>query len=418
MAGTEASTTTVGQPGRYISHKALMQIDPLRKDHAHFIVAHNEVIQRSTDFYNRGFGKFEDNSFIVVSFQVNAKRRKVIFTAAFSEAIPSTKQEAQEQFLAKFKDDLMAEINRVKAIREIADEANVIWTVGKKPIIPPSSVEPEAVIPRTNAEWVSGIYVASELLQAFKTATKLIESGGQINVMMVGPSGYGKTSIPEAMAEANGMKFHRVNCAAVRDPEQWFGYPEARDGETVFERTELTKIIEDGNAVIVLDEYNRVEPWMHNILFPLLDHARRTTIHNYDVVCGDGIIFVATMNMGFQYTGTFAMDQAMTNRFDLVLKVGPLPANVETALLVKRTEIDSELAKLVVKAMRELRELAVVSDIGIDASTRTSLKISRLMSSGLMSMSAAFAAVIINTVDEEAAKRIIDTVSLVTSISR
>ena len=108
----------------------------------------------------------------------------------------------------------------------------------------------------------------------------------------------------------------------------------------------------------------------------------------------------------------------MTNRFDLVLKVGPLPPNVEASLLVKRTEIEKESARLVVKAMRELRQLAVVSDIGIDASTRTSLKISRLMSSGLMSMSDAFAAVIINTVDEEAAKRIIDTVSLVTSISK
>ena len=124
------------------------------------------------------------------------------------------------------------------------------------------------------------------------------------------------------------------------------------------------------------------------------------------------------MNLGFQYTGTFAMDQAMTNRFDLVLKVGPLPGSVEASLLVKRTEIEKESAQLVVKAMKELRQLAIVSDIGIDASTRTSLKISRLMSSGLMSMSAAFAAVIINTVDEEAAKRIIDTVSLVTSISR
>lgn len=233
---------------------------------------------------------------------------------------------------------------------------------------------------------IDGMRIRSRDLEVMKAMRTLANANTASNMLFIGPSGAGKTSIPEAFAKASGMKFLRLNCAVVRDPEEWFGYREAQDASTVFVPTEFTKLVREGNAVIVMDEFNRVEGWLHNTLLPMLDHARRTVVHNEEIVVGNGVIFVATMNLGGRFTGTFLTDAAVMNRFDAIVHVDYLPFAEEASVLMERIGLSANDASTVVKIVSALRQLDKTADIGIDVSTRTALKIASLFKSSELPM--------------------------------
>jgi hypothetical protein len=168
-----------------------------------------------------------------------------------------------------------------------------------------------------------------------------------------------------------------MNCASIRDPEEWFGYREARDGSTVFIRSNFMKLKEAGNVIMVLDEFNRLEPWLHNTLFPLLDDAGATTIHDETFCIGSGVIVVGTINTGYKYTGIFELDEAILNRFDHHLEVGPMPHREEVKVLTKRTGISEDFVNQIVKTANILRQKQIV------CSTATTLRIARMVVNGM-----------------------------------
>jgi hypothetical protein len=235
------------------------------------------------------------------------------------------------------------------------------------------------VIKGKDKDLLNGYYIDDETRRVFTTAHKMStrQPDTAVKVMMVGASGYGKTTVPKLFAQATGMNFYRMNCATVRDPEEWFGYREAVDGSTKFFRSEFAKAIEAGNLVVVLDEFNRLEPWLHNTLFPLLDDDGKTVVHDEEFSIGPNVIVVGTINSGYKYTGTFELDEALLNRFEFIIEVGPMPKNKEVKVLKQRTGLDSERAKLIVKAASDLRRLDVV------CSTRTTLLVSGMVVAGL-----------------------------------
>lgn len=245
---------------------------------------------------------------------------------------------------------------------------------------------------------LTGYYIDNEARLTFNTLARMsaAKPDKPAKLMMVGPSGYGKTTIPELFAQAIGKKFYRMNCASIRDPEEWYGYREARDGSTVFVKSELIKCMEEGNVVVVLDELNRVEPWLHNTLFPLLDHAAKTTVHDQTFGVGSGVIVVGTINTGNRYTGTFQMDEALLNRFDMILEVGPLPYEEEVEVLVKRTGVEQDEAQVIVKVANIMRQTDVV------CSTSTTLRIANMVCAG-MDLRQAFESAVIRRVPRDQA---------------
>ena len=229
---------------------------------------------------------------------------------------------------------------------------------------------------------IDGFYFAPDVRRVFTIADKVAKKVGMITLLMVGPSGYGKTSIPERFAQITERNHVRVNCAAIRDPEEWLGFREAKDGTTVFEPTEFARAIQQGNSVIVLDEINRLEPWLHNTLFPLLDDDRATTIHNKRFEVADNTIFVLTLNQGVEFTGTFELDQAFMNRISATVHVGQLPEESEIEVLTKRTRVKTPVAREIVQVGRRLREVSARHEADVDCSTRATLRIAELHSHG------------------------------------
>ena len=268
------------------------------------------------------------------------------------------------------------------------------------------------------SEWLEKIYIDEKDNELLNTIKKLAEKR-HVAVMMVGPSGYGKTSIPQQKAADWNMEFLRWDCATVRDPEEFFGFRGAidgstmtEDGKTLFAESDFTKTLEAGNCIIVLDELNRIDPYISNILFPLLDHAGKTTVAGHEIIVGQNVIFFATVNLGFQFTGTFTLDTALNNRFTAKVLVNALPREIEAKIIMARGGIDLLNAQKIVKLMSGLRSLNAKDQLSIDCSTRVSIQMAELIGCGL-DFRNALVYVIINGISDDEAKLVIDQFGLI-----
>ena len=273
--------------------------------------------------------------------------------------------------------------------------------------------KPEPEPTRDETDWSNTIYVDPEDRVLLETV-RVLAQRKHVAIMMIGPSGYGKTSIPEQMASEWGMGFLRWDCATVRDPEEFFGYRGAfegstmdDDGNTLFVESEFTRAIQEGNVVIVLDELNRIDPYISNILFPLLDHAGRTSVAGHEIRVGPNVVFTATINMGYQFTGTFTLDTALTNRFIAKILVDALPEDVERKILMARGGVSERVATQIVDVMKGLRKLNKSGQLSVDASTRVSIQVAELVGAGL-DIRRAIVYVIINGISEDESKLVID----------
>jgi MoxR-like ATPase len=258
---------------------------------------------------------------------------------------------------------------------------------------------------------VEGYYVSPEARLVFNTAKAMSENRPEraVKVMMVGPSGYGKTTLPKLFADLTGKRFLRMNCATIRDPEEWFGYREAKDGTTVFVPSQFGREIQEGNLVVVLDEFNRLEPWLHNTLFPLLDDDGCTVVHDEKFSIGQGVIVVGTINTGYKYTGTFELDEALFNRFDFTLEVGAMPHASEVEVLAKRVGISKADAAKITKMANILRQAEVV------CSTRTTLLVASMLKAG-MTLRESFESAVVRRIPVDSAggglrKQVIDLIN-------
>lgn len=260
-------------------------------------------------------------------------------------------------------------------------------------------------------EWVGKHWISPEMRPIFLTALNAIKSGDFLNVHLKGPSGNGKTSICKALAEWLGVKFLRINCAIVLDTESWFGYHEARGGDTVFIPTTFTKLLREGGAVILLDEANRIEPWIANSLFPILDHARETEVHGETIKCGPGIIFCLSTNIGAKYVGTHSLDKAFINRIDMTETLEVPPRDIEEDIVNRAfPEVSNDMVRKIVGLLHDIRGVVDRESYELDVSVRTSFKMAHSLKLGLDIRSAA-RYVLVNVAEPDEKKAILDIVN-------
>lgn len=257
-------------------------------------------------------------------------------------------------------------------------------------------------------EWVEEHWIQPSIRPLFLVAANAMKQGGHLNYLLTGPSGYGKTSLFDALARWLGYDMVYVNCATTMDAESWFGFHEARGGDTVFIPTPFTEAVRRGRVVILLDETNRVEPWLSNSLFPLLDHRRATFVHGEEIICGPGVIFGGSVNVGAKYAGTHAMDEAFKRRWDIEEEVIAPPREIEERIITKRYPgVSAPDARKIVGVMDELRKVVQKDGLEADVSPRTGLKMASLLSLGLTIRQAA-RYTIINPAQPEDRKPLLD----------
>ena len=255
-------------------------------------------------------------------------------------------------------------------------------------------------------------YVSEENAEIFGIAAIKLKSkpNQAVKLLIVGDSGYGKTSMAQRFAKKNNMNCVRMNCATVRDPEEWFGYRMAEAGTISFMKSNFINKVEEGNCVVILDEFNRLEPWLTNSIFPLLDHDQKSNVFNQEFVVGPNVLWVATVNVGFQFAGTFQLDEAITNRFDMIARVGSIPSSEEEKVLVSATDVSESEARLIVSLANKIRN----KSLEVPVSIRTTIQIAELVAAGASIRSALQHTIVMRTSinnNEKSQKILIDLIN-------
>ena len=197
------------------------------------------------------------------------------------------------------------------------------------------------------------------------------------NIMLIGAHGCGKTELAKEFAARNKRKFFHTNCAMYREPRDFYGFKGAKSGSTYWRKSDFIQAVEQDNSVILLDEFNRCSPMVANSLFNLLDDTRSAIFDEIgEVKVGKGVVIFGTINRGTQYTGTMISDAAVMDRFGNTVEVNYLPDHLEIDVLVKRTGVSKEDAKLLVQLGNTIRAKAgeMGSTIRNSVSTRLLIK--------------------------------------------
>jgi MoxR-like ATPase len=110
---------------------------------------------------------------------------------------------------------------------------------------------------------------------------------------------------------------------------------------------------------VFLDELNRCPENARNALMPALDASRRIfhPVENRFLEIPANVQFIAAVNRGSTFSGTFGIDAAQLDRF-APLQMGYPPVEEEVKLLRPRHhELSDKIVKLVVEIAHRLRQL-------------------------------------------------------------
>lgn len=210
----------------------------------------------------------------------------------------------------------------------------------------------------------------------------------QVNTMMIGATGSGKTELIILACKKLGVKCHVYDMGSMYDPiAGLLGVHRISDkGSSVFDYAKFTKDIQEP-GVVLLDELSRAPVTTNNILFPCLDSRRVLPV---EIAGGEDAravqvhpdcCFIATANVGSEYTGTNSMDKALVNRF-FPLELTYMPANSEEKVLMNRTGINNANAKMIVNIAENVRNLYNRQELSSSLSTRETLMVGNLVSDG------------------------------------
>ena len=205
--------------------------------------------------------------------------------------------------------------------------------------------------------------------------------------MLTGPSGSGKTELVSLAAKKLGLEVNVYNMGTMIDPiSGLLGVHRLVQGGSVFDYAKFTEDIQKP-GVILLDELSRAPLSANNILFPCLDSRRELPV---DIAGGNALrnievhpdcVFIATANIGAEYTGTSQMDRALVDRL-FPLEIEYMDEDNETKVLAKRCGIETSEAKIIVETARTVRNLYQKGELSSTVSTRETLGAGRMVSDG------------------------------------
>src|SRR5574344_98561 len=209
------------------------------------------------------------------------------------------------------------------------------------------------------------------------------------NILITGESGCGKTKAIYSVAASLKRPFFVFNLGATQDPKTtligMMGYK--KESGTYFNESEFIKAIKTPNAIILLDELSRAHPDAWNILISVLDEKQRylrIDETGEQIKVAPGVSFLATANIGCQYTGTRILDKALKDRFTIIEM--PHLNKEDESKLIKYTY--PKLKNTIINDLTEFTDILrneaknSMGKIQHSLSTRSALKMAAIINDG------------------------------------
>ena len=211
------------------------------------------------------------------------------------------------------------------------------------------------------------------------------------NIMMTGPAGCGKTMAAKALVNSLDRPDFYFNLGATQDPRATLIGNTMFDKNkgTYFSESSFVQAIKTPNAVILLDELSRAHPDAWNILMTVLDQGQRylrlDEAEGSPIVnVAEGVTFIATANIGNEYTSTRVIDRAILDRF-VTIEMDVLNDEQEFGLLkYMYPEVNEDDLKAISEIAHHTRTQAMSDSGKVTAmiSTRASVEMAGLIYDG------------------------------------
>ena len=223
------------------------------------------------------------------------------------------------------------------------------------------------------------------------------------NILMTGPTGCGKTLAAQSLVKSLKRPDFYFNLGATQDARATLigNTHFNKENGTFFSESAFVKAIKTPNAIILLDELSRAHPEAANILMTVLDAGQRylrldEAEGSPIVKVASGVTFIATANMGGEYTATRVMDRALMDRF-VQIEMDLLDKEGELALLkFKFPEADEYSLNALAEIADTTRQLIKTdaSKISTIVSTRVNVEAAGLIYDGFTLFEAANIAIL------------------------
>lgn len=155
------------------------------------------------------------------------------------------------------------------------------------------------------------------------------------NILITGPSRCGKTTLAKCLSKIikedsyhNENNFFYFNCGSSQDSRAMLvgNLFLSKDRGTYFVESPFVKAIQTPNSIILLDEITRISFDALNILIPILDKTQRyirlDEAESSPIInVNNKVCFVATANIGNEYTATKILDKAFLLRFPVKIEM-------------------------------------------------------------------------------------------------
>ena len=212
-----------------------------------------------------------------------------------------------------------------------------------------------------------------------------------VNTLLLGPTGVGKTELVSNIAKDLKLPITIFDMGTMTDPIMSLvgnHVIKMHDGVTTstFVKSRFSEVIQQP-GIVMLDEISRAVVTSNNLLFPCLDFRRELPMEycfedTAPIKVHPQCVFIATANLGGQYTGTHKLDRALMDRF-MIVEIDPLgDTEVKNAIKKHCPSLDKTVLSEMVRVYSGINKAHSEFTIGFSLSIRHLKMIAEMVEDG------------------------------------